>query len=190
MRLRPELGREILGAPGQPDQPRALRGALAPKGAGQKQSRRALDRHGDDLDMPLGQPGDRLVGGELGIGVHDRGAALGLRQQDGVGPRRHDRLEIGIDEAAAEPIDAHADEGTPRQARRLRHEGGRARARRRLAVRRNRILQVHDHGVGAAAERLVELPAAVGGHEQERAHQRGRIRIRACRRHCATSRSS
>ena len=50
--------------------------------------------------------------------------------------------------------------------------------------------QIDDHRIGAAAECLLELAAAVAGDEQERAHQRGRIRIKACRRHSATSLSS
>ena len=44
-------------------------------------------------------------------------------------------------------------------------------ARHVLALGRNRILEIEDDGVGAARHRLVELGAAVGGHEQERAHR-------------------
>ncbi len=43
-------------------------------------------------------------------------------------------------------------------------------ARVRFALGRDRILEVEDHGVGAARHRLVELGAAVGGDEQKRAH--------------------
>ena len=47
-------------------------------------------------------------------------------------------------------------------------EGGGARLL--LALGRNRILEVEDHGVGAARHRLVELGAAVGGDEEKGAH--------------------
>ena len=114
-------------------------------------------------------------------------SALGLRQHDGVGSRLHNGIEIGIDEAGREPVDAHAEERAFGFARGRLEESRRACARLPLAVRRNRVLEVDDDGVGAAGERLVELLATVGRREQKRAHQRGRIRIRACRRHSATS---
>ncbi len=39
-----------------------------------------------------------------------------------------------------------------------------------FALRRDRILEIDDHRVGAARHRLVELPAAIGGDEQQGAH--------------------
>ena len=49
-------------------------------------------------------------------------------------------------------------------------EGRRALPRPRLAVERDRVLEIDDQGVGAARHRLVEHFRAVGGDEEEGAH--------------------
>ena len=49
--LRAEFGRQVLGAPGEPVEPRA-RAAI---GAGEEQRRRGLGRDRDDLDVAVGQ---------------------------------------------------------------------------------------------------------------------------------------
>ena len=187
VRLGAEVSGEVFRAPGQRGEPRA-RIAI---GAGEEQRPGGLGRDGDDLDVPVGQAGQRLAGRELGVGMHDAGAAFRLRQHDGVGPRRHHGIEVGIGEAGREAVDAHQEARPGRAAARGRAEkGGRRVARRRLALRRDRILKVDDNCIGAAAERLVELGRGVGGHEQQRTHSGRRMRMKALRRHSATSLSS
>src|SRR6185437_5399147 len=59
-------------------------------------------------------------------------------------------------------------------------------ARHRPVGRRHRVLEVEDQCVGPAFEPLGELPLAVGGNEQERAHSHPRHLINAARRQIAT----
>ena len=119
-------------------------------------------------------------------------AAFGFGKQDGVRLARHDCREIGVGLAGLEPVDAH------QQARALRFRlralevfeaGG---ARMRFALRRNRIFQIDDDGVGAGRNRLVELGTGIGRDEEERAHgvvssYFGRLVMKALRWHSATS---
>ncbi len=121
--------------------------------------------------MAFLQSRDRLARGELGVGMNHRSAAFGLGQQDGVWRGRHDGVEIGVGEAGRNRIDAHQQARAPLASDCRLEEIRRARARLRLAIGRDRVLKIDDHHVGAAHERLVELGAAVGGNEQERAHQ-------------------
>ncbi len=156
--------------------------ALAPAKVPARNSAAAVSvAIGEDLDMAVGQAVDRLAHRELGVGMNDGGAAFGLRQHDGVGLCRRDRVEIGVGQAGLQAVDAHHhDTAAPRCRHRVLEKGGRAAARARLAVGRDRILEVDDQRVGAARHRLVELLGAVGGDEQERAHGRpaGRLRRR------------
>ena len=98
-----ELGRQVFRAPGHADQTRA-RIAV---GAGREQPSRRLNRLRDNFDRALGQPGDGLARGQLGIEMGDGGAAFRLGKQHGVRPARHDGVEIGIDQSGVEPVDAH-----------------------------------------------------------------------------------
>ena len=97
----------------------------------------------------------------------DGRAAFGFGKQNGVGLARHNGVEIGIGQAGVEAVDAHQEA----RALCLRLHGleefQRGRARLRLAFRRDRILEIDDHGVGAARHGFVELGAAVGGDEKE-----------------------
>jgi hypothetical protein len=136
-------------------------------GAGEKQGAGGLGRDRDDLDVTVGQAADRLAGGKLRIRMDHAGAAFRLRQHDRVGTCGHDGIEIGVGEPGRKSVDANQQ---ARPARRL--EGVLQKSRRAfpgivLAVRRNRILEVDDDGVGAARHGLVELPAAVGWDEEK-----------------------
>ena len=73
------------------------------------------------------------------------------------GSRRHDGVEVGVGEAGGDAVDAHQQARALRLRHRVLDERRGARARGILAVDRDRILEVDDHGVGAARERLVEL---------------------------------
>ncbi len=119
--------------------------------------------------------------------MDDACAAFRLGKHDGVGLAGDDRIEIGIGHAGVEPVDAH------QQARALFGRAGtfqkiqRRGARLFLALGRDRILKIDDHGIGAAGHRLVELGPAVGGDEEKRPHHLGRILMKALRWHSATS---
>ena len=99
----------------------------------------------------------RFARGELGVGMDDRRAAFRLRQQDRIRLRRHDGVEVGVGQAGRDAVDAHQQARALRLRHRRLEKRRRARARGVLAVGRDRILEVDDHGVGAARERLVEL---------------------------------
>jgi hypothetical protein len=115
-------------------------------------------------------------------------AAARLGLHEAVRARGHDRLEVGLDEARAERVDAH-DQHRPTPAR-SRALGGQP-AGRGLVGRGDRVLQIEDHHVGARGEPAGDLALRVGGNEQERAHARhapvGRLRMKAWRVHWATS---
>jgi hypothetical protein len=100
-----------------------------------------------------------------------RGAALGLWQHDPIRTARHHR-EIVVGEPGRQSIDAHVETRPTVVARRSLEERERAFARGRLALGRDRILQVEDQRIGAAREPLLELALAVGGDEQEGTHGR------------------
>ena len=106
---------------------------------------------------PSVDAGDGFARRELGVGMDDRRAAFRLRQQDGVRARRHDGVEVGVGQAGRDAVDAHQQARALRLRHRALEKCGRAGARRVLAVVRDRILEVDDHRVGAARERLVEL---------------------------------
>ena len=69
-----------------------------------------------------------------------------------------------------EAVDAHQKARALLLALRALEEIQRRLARDVLALGRDRILEIDDHGVGAARQRLVELGPAVGGNEEQRAH--------------------
>ena len=120
--------------------------------------------------MAVVDAGDRFARRELGIGMDQRRAAFRLRQQDRVRLGRHDGVEIGVGEAGGDAVDPHQQARALRLRHRILDERRGAGAGGILAVDRDRILEVDDHGVGAARERLVELGAAVGGNEEQRTH--------------------
>ena len=102
--------------------------------------------------------------------MNDGGRAFGLRQQDRVGPRGDDRVEIVVDQAGCNAVDAH-DQARAACCRDMRaQKSRRALARLRLERGRDRIFQIDQQRIGAARQALVELLVAVGGDEQERAH--------------------
>jgi hypothetical protein len=123
--------------------------------------------------MAVVEPGDRLARGKFRVGVDDGGRAFRLRQHDGVGPPRHHRVEVGVDEACLDRVDADEEARAPALCPRFLEERRRARARLLLALGGDRILEINDHRIGAGGKRLLELCAAVGRDEQERAHGRG-----------------
>ena len=97
--------------------------------------------------------------------MNDVTATLGLRQHDGVGRRRHDGIEIGVDEAGCQPVDARDQTRAPVLLHGVPEKIRSAPARVALALRHDRIFEIDDDRVGAARHRLVELPAAIGGNE-------------------------
>jgi hypothetical protein len=139
--------------------------------------------------MTIGDTGHGFADGELGVDMHDGRAAVCLRQQDAVGTAGDDGVEVGIGQPGRQPIDPHVKFWPARYALRLAQEGQRTRPCLGLAFGRDRILEIDDQGIGARAERLVELLRAVGRNEQQRAHRayRGRMRMNAWRWHSATS---
>ena len=116
--------------------------------------------------MPASASRAREHGGE----PHDVAAAGRLGQHDSVRPRRDDRVEIGVGEAGVEGIDA--DIGRHPLAP-FREKGSGLDARRRLCRLGDAVFQIEDHDVGAGARGARELPFAIGGNEEERAHQAG-----------------
>ena len=160
VRLRADVGGEILGAPGE-----------------------ACDTRGQPSPAAEAQHGARLLGDD---GQHRDGAArdsvrclerlepvidapqvverLGLRQQDAVRPRRDHGREIGERIGAVDGIDAHP----------LRHRTAHGcevpcdlDACSAAAIGRDRILEVEDHGVRAARRGLREAFRAVTRNEQQ-----------------------
>ena len=105
-------------------------------------------------------------------------------------------IEIGVGQPGLQAVDAH-EQVRPRRASRRSASAEtppRCRARARLALGRDRIFEIDDDRIGAARHRLVELLGAVGGNEQKGAHGKvrtrahfGRMRMKAWRRHSATS---
>ena len=95
----------------------------------------------------------------------DAGAAFGLGKQNGVGLSRHNGVEIGVGHAGVEAVDAHQQARALRLRLRGLEEFQRGGARLRLALGHDRILEIEDHGVGAARHRLVELGPAIGRDE-------------------------
>src|SRR5258707_9306776 len=104
--------------------------------------------------------------------------------------RRHDGVEIGVDQPGGEAVDAHDEARSDWLWQRLCEKARRPGAGGLLALRRDGILQIKDDGVCAASQRLTELAGRVRRNEQQRAHQADRIRMKALRRHSATSLSS
>src|SRR5262249_47650502 len=97
--------------------------------------------------------------------------------------------EIRVRESALQAVDSHDQARALGGGDRAPEKSGRATTRRRFAARCDRVLKVDDDGVGIARQCLVELAVAVGGRKQKRAHDGyfGRIRMKAWRRHSATS---
>ncbi len=141
----------------------------------------------EDLDGVIGKAVDCLARRELGIGVDHARAAFGLGQHDGIGARGHDCIEIGVDQSGRDGVDAHQEARAVGRLASFLEEVRGAFSGGDLAFRRDRVLEVDDHGVGAARHGLVELVAAVGRHEEKGAHYIGRMRMKTWRRHSATS---
>ena len=89
-----------------------------------------------------------------------------LGQHDAVGPRRHDRREIGQGVRRVERVDPHPVRLAP--VRRLEVRGDRA-ARVGLGALRDRVFEVDDDEVGCAQPGLFELAGRIAGGEQQRA---------------------
>ncbi len=119
--------------------------------------------------------------------MKDARTAFGLGQHDGVRARGYHGVEIGIGEAGGKSVDADQQARAVRGFDGILDEIRCAAAGGGLVFRRDRVLEVDDHRVSAARHRPVELPAAVAGDEEQRAHQRGRMRMKTWRRHSATS---
>src|ERR1700733_1569552 len=81
-----------------------------------------------------------------------------------------DYVEIGIDQAGRQAVDAHDQIWPLGGGESLVEKSRRAFPCLRLSVKRNRVLEVDDQRVGAARHRLVELLRTISGDEQKRAH--------------------
>src|SRR5204863_162627 len=107
-----------------------------------------------------------------------------------IGARRDYRVEVVVDQASQQTVDAHEKARAPFTSPRFLQENCSIVSGLHLVLGRNRVLEIDDYRVGAAAESLVEFPIAVGGNEEERSHSLlywGRMRMNAWRRHSATS---
>ena len=129
-----------------------------------------FDRLRQDLDLSFRHTGDGFTRRELGIEMHNAGAALRLGKHDGVGLARDNCIEVGVCHPGLESIDAHEQarplRGCPRALEKIQRRG----ARLVLPLGGNRIFQIDDYGVCAAGHGLIELGFPVSGHEQKRAH--------------------
>ena len=94
----------------------------------------------------------------------DVGGAGAFRQHDAVGPARHHGGQVAERQAGIERVDA--DIHLLVRIARIEHLAGDA-ARDHLLVRRDRILEIEDQGVGGGLLRALELADAVAGNEQE-----------------------
>ena len=161
-----KLDRKIFRAPGQTLQPLA-RAAI---GAGEEHRLRGFGGDGDDVERAVGQAVDRLARGDLGVAMDDGRAAFGLGKHDAIGTARHDGVEVVVGQAGGQSVDAHVKARALLRALasfRKRQRGG---ARLGLVLRRDRILEVEQQRIGAAAHALVELLRTVAGNEEEGAH--------------------
>ena len=66
-----------------------------------------FDRLREDLDLSFRHTGDGFARRELGIEMHNAGAALRLGKHDGVGLARDNCVEVGVCHTGIESIDAH-----------------------------------------------------------------------------------
>jgi len=137
--------------------------------------------------VTVGQARDRLTRRELRVGTNDIGAALSLRQHDGVGTRGHHGVEIGVGETGRKSVDANQEARAVGGFDGILDESRCPHSRVGLALRRNGIFEIDDHRVGAARHRLVELFPIIGRDKEQRTHHRGRMRMKTWRRHSATS---
>ena len=126
---------------------------------------------------------------KLGVEMDHRGAAFRLRQHDGVGRRGHDRIEIAVNEAGVDRIHAH------QQARavlwpRARFSGRRARSCARPPCWRRKS-ESSRSTISASAPLAMPLSSffglSPGTKRRERKAYAGRLSMKACRRHSATS---
>ena len=174
------------GAPGHADQPRACsrdrcRRETAPAAVSVRVCARILI-------VPFGRPAiaSRAVSLASRWMTAAPPSAFGNRMASGL--PGNDGVEVGVDQAGVEPVDAHE------QARARSRFAGVAfekcpapLARRRLAVRRDRILEVEDDARRRRSPSPCRASAAVGGNEEKRAHHFGRMMMKAWRWHSATS---
>ena len=114
-------------------------------------------------------------------------AAFSLRQHDGVRPAGHDDVEIRVGEASLQSVDAHHQQWTFCDRLNLLQVCERDVARLALALGRNRVLEIDDDRIGAAGDAFVEFLRTVAWDEEKRAHHSARMRMKAWRRHSATS---
>src|SRR3546814_488235 len=108
--------------------------------------------------LPL-QPSDQPVEG------HDLLAALAHREDDAVEPRPDDRRRVAVAELRLVGIDPDVAADFTRLLQRLHHE----RPRRHLLRLGDRVLEIEDDMVRAAAEHLLDLARMVAGGEEEAA---------------------
>ena len=188
-----ELGGKVLGAPGEPFQPRAgARDRCRPETARVAVSvaiatilmwpsgRPAIASRAESLASAWTTPappsafGSMMASGRAGT-MASRSASVRPVAKPLMRTNRRGRLRA---------LTASLEEVRGALAR-----GG-------LAVGGDRIFEIDDHRVGAARHRLVELAAAVGRDEEQRAHATdrfeptlscGRMRMKTWRRHSATS---
>ena len=110
---------------------------------------------------------NRLAHGELGVRMHDRSAAFRLRQHDGVRIAANHHIEIIVGQAGRKAVDANEQARAHARRHRFPQEGEGGLARFRLAVGRNRVLEVDDQRIGAARHALGELLGAVARYKQK-----------------------
>ena len=101
--------------------------------------------------------------------AHDVGAAAGLRQQDGIGRRRHRRIEVGLAPGRIERVDAD-DQFARAIAARL-DRGADLVARDDLGVGGDGVLQIEDQRIGGNGLGLLQR-AGVGARHVEHAAAR------------------
>jgi hypothetical protein len=184
VRFRAEIGCQILRAPGQTSETLARAGVAAKP----EQASGRFRRDGDDPDATVRPAAFRLTHGDARREVGDILAIARLRQHDALRASRDDRIEIGIGHLRVEGIDPDKQSRPPCKPRELAQEGSRDGARFRLPSRCDGILQIDQQHIRAGLKPLGELARVIARHEQQRAHHAaGRLRMKACRRHSATS---
>ncbi len=160
-RADPQIGRQVLGAEADRQQPR--RNA----GVGAKSENRA---RGLSYNRNYPDAADRCAGGGLQCFqvVVERREVLrpaAFRQHDRGRPRRDDRGEIGQIPRRAAWIDPYDQVAARVRTHHLRHHGARGGLRRRG----DRILQIENHRISGGGNRLGHLPFGIAGREQRAA---------------------
>jgi hypothetical protein len=99
-----------------------------------------------------------------------RRAAFRLGEHNAVGTAGHHGIEIVVGQAGGEPVDADVEARALRCGARLLEKRRGDRAGLSLARRRNRVLEIEQQRIGAAAHALGEFLRAVAGDEEEGTH--------------------